>query len=109
LLAQALFALGKYRDALNAIHAGMDLKNNWPTEDFPPRALYKANAADFLEHLKRLEALVEKHPKDTVLLFVLAYELWFDGQRDKAAPLFRKAKQFAPNPDYCDRFLKARG
>jgi hypothetical protein len=109
LLAQALFALGKYRDALNAIHAGMDLKNNWPTEDFPPRALYKANAADFLEHLKRLEALVEKHPKDSVLLFVLGYELWFDGQRDKAVPLFRKAKQLAPNPEYCDRFLKARG
>src|SRR5262249_28524400 len=109
LLAQALFALGKYRDAINAMHAGMDLQKGWPAEEFPPRALYKANAADFLEHLKRLETLVEKHPKDSVLLFVLAYELWFDGQRAKARLLFRKAKDGAPDPDYCDQFLKTPG
>jgi hypothetical protein len=107
LLAQAQFALGKYRDAVHAIHAGMDLNKDWPGEEFPPRRMYKGNEVDFLGHLKRLEELLEKHPNDSVLLFMLAYELWFDGQREKARPLFRKAKQFAPKPDYCDQFLKA--
>jgi hypothetical protein len=106
LLAQAQFALGKYRDAVNAIQAGLALKKDWPGKNFSPRALYKGNQAEFPSHLKRLEQLVDKHPNDGVMLFLLAYELWFDGQRAKARPLFRQAQQFAPDPAWCDPFLK---
>jgi hypothetical protein len=109
LLARAQFALGKYRDAFEAIRAGLDLKRDWPRERFPPRDLYKGNDVEFLGHLKRLEDLVEKHPNDPVLLFVLAYELWFDGRRDKARALFRKVRKLLPDPAYADRFLKAPG
>jgi len=107
LVAQALFALAKYRDAAHAIQTGLDLQKDWPGHRFPLRPLYKGNEVDFLGQLKRLEELVEKHPDDAVLLFVLGYELWFDGRHDKARPLFRKARQFAPLRVYCDRFLKA--
>jgi hypothetical protein len=107
LLAQAQFALGKYWDAVKTIRAGMDRKNDWPTTKFPPRALYQGNELDFLGHLKRLEDAVDKHPQDAALLFLLGYELWFDGKRAKARALFQKAKPLTPNPVYLDRFLKA--
>lgn len=109
LLAQAQFALGKYRDAAAAIRAGLDLKRDWPANRFRPRELYKGNEIEFLGHVKRLEDLLEKHPNDSVLLFVLAYELWFDGQRDKARALFKKVRAFLPDPRYVDRFLKGPG
>jgi hypothetical protein len=109
LLAQAQFALGKYRDAFHAIRAGMDRKRDWPTTRFPPRALYEGNDVEFLGHLKRLEDLIEKHANDPVLLFVLAYELWFDGQREKARGILQKVNKILPDPSYADRFLRVPG
>jgi hypothetical protein len=106
LLAQAQFALGKYRDAVGSIHAGMDLKPDWPRAKFSSRQLYQANDVDFLGHLKRLEDVVDTRPDDPVLLFLLAYELWFDGKPAKARPLFEKAKRLAKDPAYCNRFLE---
>jgi hypothetical protein len=107
MLAQAQLALGKYRDAVRAIHAGMDLKKDWPTAKFAARELYRENDIDFLGHVKRLEDLLEKRPDDPDLLFLLGYELWFDGQRAKARTLFEKAKKNGADPAYIDPFLKA--
>jgi hypothetical protein len=109
LLAQTRFALGKYADAVKAIHAGLELKKDWPAARFPPRELYRGNDLDFLGHQKRLEDVLDRHPDDPVLLFLLAYELWFDGKRDKARPLLEKARKLAPDPADIDRFLQALG
>jgi hypothetical protein len=106
LLAQAQLALGKHRDAVRAIHAGMDLDEDWPAARFASRELYGANEIDFLGHLKRLEDLLENQPDDAGLLFLLGYELWFDGQRAKARALFEKAKKHAADPAYVNEFLK---
>src|SRR5262249_5726433 len=40
LLAQALFAQGRYAEAVDAIHAGMRLRPDWPTARFRPIDLY---------------------------------------------------------------------
>jgi hypothetical protein len=106
-LAQAQFALGKYRDAVKSIEAGMDLKKGWPAARFHARELYGKNDIDFLGHLKRLEDVLDKHPADPVLLFLRAYELWFDGKRAKARPLFRQAKKRAADPAYINQFLNS--
>jgi hypothetical protein len=111
LLAQAEFALGKYRDAVNAIEEGMRRQPNWPrVEDFHPRKdLYKGNDELFDAHLKRLQDVRAKQPDEPTFLFLHAYQLWFDDNRVKALPLFRRARALAPNPVFIDAFLRAAG
>jgi tetratricopeptide (TPR) repeat protein len=108
LLAQAWLALGKYGEAVEAIHAGMRLHKNWPRAPFQPRVdLYGGIEPTFAEHLKRLDEAVKAAPKRPALKFLLAYELWFDGRRDEAVPLFRQARALAPDPTFIDQFLAA--
>jgi hypothetical protein len=106
LLAQAQFALGKYRDAVASIHAGMRLKRDWPSARFPVRDLYGPNPADYTAHLRQLQDALAQNPADPVLLFLYAHQLWFDGQQDEARKVFRRAKAVAPDTTYIDRFLE---
>jgi hypothetical protein len=108
LLAQAQFALGKYHQAVEAIHAGMRLHKDWPAAPFQPRLdLYGGIEEDFTEHLKRLEGAVKGDPNNLELLFLLAYQLWFDGRRDEAVARFRQARPLTPDPSFIDQFLAA--
>jgi tetratricopeptide (TPR) repeat protein len=108
LLAQAEVALGKYDQAVAAIQAGMRLERDWPAADFRPVRLYDANVTDWPEHLQALEDALARHPDDAVLLFLSAYELWFDGRRDEARILFQQAAAVAPDRSFSERFLLAR-
>jgi hypothetical protein len=107
LLAQALFALGKYADAVNAIHTGLELQPDWPKVRFRPIELYGPNVADYAEHLRRLDEVVRQRPNDPILLFLYAYELWFDGRQEEARQLFQSARPKAVHPDDIERFLRA--
>jgi hypothetical protein len=108
LLAQALFALGKYREAADAIHSGMRLKPGWPHAPFRPRRdLYQGNEDDLDTHVRRLENVAAEHPDNARFLFLLGYELWFDGRRAEAVPLFQRARVRAGDSTYLDEFLKA--
>ena len=73
---------------------------------FRPIELYGANVADYAEHLDQLRDALRRHPKDPVLLFLLAYQLWFDGQKDEARLLFRQAAARAVDPTFIDLFLR---
>ncbi len=108
LLAEADFALGRYDDAADALHVGLRLRPEWPAVAFRPAELYGANVADRLEHLRRLDEARVRHPGDPVLLFLSAYQMWFDGRREEARPLFRKAAAVAPDPSFAERFLRSR-
>lgn len=107
LLAQALLALGKYDEAVDAIQDGMALRPDWPASGFRPLALYGLNPAEYPDHLRRLEAAVARHPKDPDLLFLYAYQLWFDGRKEEARLLFQRALPRAAKPEIIDRFLRA--
>jgi hypothetical protein len=107
LLGQALFALGKYHEAVDAIRAGLALRPDWPRVAFRPLQLYGENVAEYPEHLRTLEGVLGKHPNDPVLLFLYAYQLWFDGRKDESAPLFRRALRGAADPEAVRRFLRA--
>jgi hypothetical protein len=108
LLAQAQFALGKYHEAVEAIHAGMQLHKNWPRAPFQPRLdLYAGIEPDFAEHLKRLEGALKDDPNNPELVFLLAYELWFDGRRNEAVARFQQARPLAPDPSFINQFLAA--
>jgi len=109
LLSQAQFALGKYRDAVASIHQGMKLDAAWPKEKFQPRRdLYK-NHQDFTDHLNRLEDIVAMEPDNADFLFLLAHQMWFDGQRNRAVALFRQARALTADPTFIDMFLRAAG
>jgi hypothetical protein len=108
LLAQTLFALGKYREAVGAIHEGMDLDPNWPRAPFRPRLdLYKGNEATFTAQLKDLEQALDKSPDNRHLLFLYAYALWFDGRQPEAVAFFQRARAVTVDTTYIDRFLRA--
>ncbi len=107
LLAQALLALGKYPEAVAAIQAGMALQPNWPNVRFHPLELYGDNRADYTEHLRRLDQIVQANGRDPLLLFLYAYQLWFADRRNEAKVWFEKALPGSPHADLIRRFLQA--
>jgi len=106
LLAQAQFALGKYQEAAAVIEDGLRFQPAWPLASFRPRQLYEGNVAEYGEQLKRLALALDKYPDDPFLLFLYAYQLWFDNRHDEAKALFQRAKPLAIDPRFCDRFLQ---
>lgn len=106
LLGQSLFALSKYRRAYQEIILGLLLDPDWETGDFRPLDLY-GPVADYAAHQMNLEKVLADHPDDPLLLFLYAYQLWFDGRRVEARPVLeRLAPDFQPK-DIIERFLKA--
>jgi hypothetical protein len=105
LLAQTRFALGKYREAIDAITAGMRLRPDWPTATFRPLELYDGNVAEYAEHMQRLAEAFTRWPDDPVLLFLSAYEMWFDGRKAEATALFERAAAVGAFKPLVERFL----
>jgi hypothetical protein len=108
LLAQARFALGKYAEAVAAIQAGMRLRPDWPNAPFRVRELYGADPNHFSDHLKHLADALARNPDDGLLVFLYAYELWFDNRKDEARMLFQRARSLESDPSLSDRFLQAK-
>lgn len=105
LLAQALFAMGKYRESVAAIYDGMKAMPEWPREHFPPRELYGEGGRDFPLHLDRLRQSLDRDPSNPALLFLYGYQLWFDGRRADARPYLQKAAAAVADPKPIERFL----
>jgi hypothetical protein len=107
LLAQAHLASGQYAEAFAALEAAFRRRPAGPGDGFVPRALYGDRAADFAAHLQALRSSRDRFPDDPVLLFLTGYQLWFNGQRDEARPLLRRALPLLPNPAALERFVRA--
>jgi TolA-binding protein len=105
LLAQAQFALGKYQEAVLSIQSGMQLQPHWPSAYYRPRRQYGANA-DWPEQLQRLANVLTTYPDDSFLLFLYAYQLWFDDRQAEARSFFTRARALAPDPSFSERFLR---
>jgi hypothetical protein len=105
-LAQAHLALGSHAEAVLAIHRGLRLQPQWPLAAFQPRALYRDRVGDYQQHLARLADAVGKNLNDDSLLFLLGYQLWFEGRQDEATALFQRAATLALDTTFIDRFLK---
>jgi Flp pilus assembly protein TadD len=58
--------------------------------------------------LAKLAEAVEQHPNDDSLLFLLGYQLWFDGKRDQAEVLFKRAATLTLDRTHIDRFLNVK-
>ncbi len=108
-LAQAQFALGKYREAVANIHAGLRLHPVWPASKFPVRELYGPNGDDFAEHMRQLKDALTRRPDDAALLFLYGYELWFAGQQQEARQYFQRALPLVAQPQFILLFLQPGG
>jgi hypothetical protein len=106
LLGQAQFAVGKYDEATASMVAGLKRQPDWPLSAFRSRSLYRAIPFLFDVHLQDLRLALAADPVDPRLLFLLAVELWFDGRRDEAKPLFEKVVLLATDPTPAREFLK---
>jgi hypothetical protein len=107
LLAQALFARGRYAEAAAEIQAGLRLRPDWPASRFRPRDLYGDHAADLAAQLVHLEDLMAENPRDPVLLFLYAYQLWFDGRVDDARLWFERAATVGSDRAIAGLFLQS--
>jgi Tetratricopeptide repeat len=105
LVSQARFALGKYREAVTAIDAGMKVRPDWPAARFNSRDLYWKKPVLFDDHLAALRQAVAGFPDDANLVFLLGHQLWFDGKRDEARPQFQKAAALAKGQTPAEAFL----
>lgn len=106
-LAQAQFALGKYREAVAHIHAGLRLQPIWPASQFSPRELYGPNGDEFADHMRLLRQALTRRPDDAALLFLYGYELWFAGQQPEARQYFQRALPLVAQPQFIQMFLQA--
>ena len=73
----------------------------WPLE------MFGEHVAEYPETIRALADALARHPDDPVLLFLVGYQLWFDGRRDEAGPYFRRALPGARDPDTIRPFLRA--
>lgn len=105
-LAQAQLAVGKYSQAVASIQRGLRMHAKWPESGFQPRALYGDRGGDYDQHLAQLADVISKNLNDDSLLFLLAYQLWFDGERGQATQLLERAAALAFDTTFIDRFLK---
>jgi tetratricopeptide (TPR) repeat protein len=106
--AQAHVAMGNYHKAFAEIRRGLRWQPHWPESPFQPRALYAEKSPAFQKHLARLADAAEKNPNDDSLLFLLGYALWFDGKRDQAEVLFKRAAALTMDRGHIDRFLQVK-
>lgn len=101
LQAQSLFAAKEYQAAAEAIKAGLDISPDWLELDFDVRSLYQ-DPNDLVPQLAHLAKSVKAAPLDRNALFVLGYELFVSGERDKARTILEQAVRLEPD----DRHLK---
>ncbi len=97
LLAQALFALGKYDDAAKAIQAAMQMlpENEWDKVVTNYVRVY-ANIQNYKDQLKALENARNAKPDEPAMRFVLGYHFGYLGYPKHAVVELDKALDLQP-------------
>jgi hypothetical protein len=103
---QAQFAAGQYAEAVSSIRDGLKLAPDWPAGEFKPKDLYVGKPARFDADVAALRKAAADNPDEPALQFLLAYQLWFSGDRPEAAKLFRTVAGKLKDPAVVARFLK---
>ncbi len=93
---QALFAIGKYTEALAQIRRAFELQPRIAILTFDLRRDY-GEPREFDQQLEALAKTIRKDPSRTDDWILLAYMRYFTDRRDRARELLRKLKQYEPN------------
>jgi len=101
---QTLLALGQYQSAAEAIRQGLALDLTWPQVQMDLRSAY-GDPSEFARQLGKLETYLAAHPEDADARFLLAYNLYFSGQKDRAREEFSRLAQANPLDKAPELFL----
>ncbi len=88
--AHALFAVGRYQEAVPYLRRAFELQPNIALLSFDIRDDYKQRS-DFDQQLSTLQEAVQHAPANMDRLIVLGYVLYFTGHRDDAYPVLVSA------------------
>lgn len=103
---QAQLAAGQYAEATWSVRDGLKLAPDWPASDFKLKDLYAGKPDRFDADLAALRKAVADNPDEPALRFLLAYELWFGGDRAEARKLFQAVATQVKDATLVERFLK---
>ncbi len=90
--AHALFATGRYRDAVKYLHRAFELQPKIVFLDFDMRDDY-GKRADFDKQVEALENALKRFPRNGDRLIMLGYVRYYSNQRDKAYEALAKANK----------------
>lgn len=107
-MAEAYIATAQYPKAAMCVQKGLRWMPRWVTADFSPELLYADRVEDRKKHMKALEDFAKKNPHDDSILFLLAYQYWFNNQKEEAVKTFKRASTLAMDTTLIDLFLKAK-
>jgi len=91
----AMIATGRYDLAVKSIWRGLRLDPKWSQANFDLDQLYNSDVMAKNAHLESLAQAADDKPNDPDRLFLLGVFLHFDGQPDRASPLFERAQDVA--------------
>jgi len=91
----AFIALGRYESAANSFRRGLKLDPGWVQTKFRLSELYGPDEGAKNAHRDALAQAAENNPNDADLLFLLGVHLYCDGQKERAAPFFERAKELS--------------
>lgn len=103
LKAQALFGAGQYADAAAAMQDGLRTDKGWAKSAIQPRVLFGKDRFDGM--LADLRRSLVANPDSAALQFLLAHQLWFDGDRDESAKLFQRLAARLKDASVVEPFL----
>jgi len=100
-------ALGQYANAAKAFKRGLLLADDWPVSGFRLDDLYGVNRIAKEAHRETLAQAAIDRPQEAELLFVLAVELFCDGDRERSRLFFERAKTLETgDPSYLVPFIQ---
>jgi hypothetical protein len=89
-------AMSKYDQAARAIRRGLSINADWPAADFQLKQLYGDNRLAKATHWELMAKAATADPDNADLLFLLAVELYCDGQQNRSRAFFQRAKTLEP-------------
>ena len=104
LMAQALFATGKYDEAAGAVQLGMQMLpvEKWGVVVEHYKELY-AKIGDYTTQLRVLEKSRNEHPDDPALRFLLGYHYSFLGYPKEGLKQLDKCRELAPKDELAQK------
>jgi hypothetical protein len=102
----ALFAVGRYHDAVRYLRKAFELQPRIVFVTFDMRDDYR-DRADFDRQFAALEDALRQLPRDPDRLFMIGYVLYYGGQRDRAYGAFARLVQSNPHDSLAVRLMGA--
>ena len=105
-LADSLFAMGDYHYAAFIIKKALRIDPSMAYAEADKRTFY-SDAKEFEKHLKTVTEYSKEKPFDAAAQLVLAYNLKFSGQKDRAIAAFKRLLEIDPDNHAGKLFLEA--